>query len=94
MLRKPGKARYDVPKAYRPIALMNTISKLLSAIVVEDMSHMCDKHCLLPDTHFGGRPGKNTSDTMQYLVNRVKGTWRRHKVATVLFLDIEGAFPN
>ena len=73
---------------------MNTISKLLSAIVVEDMSHMCDKHHLLPDTHFGGRPGKNTSDAMQYLINRVKGAWRQHKVAAVLFLDIEGAFPN
>ena len=94
MLRKPGRARYDVPKAYRPISLMNTISKLLLAIVVEDMSHMCEKHCLLPDTHFGGRPGKNTLDAMQYLINRMKGTWRQHKVATVLYLDIEGAFPQ
>ena len=94
VLRKPRKARYDVPKAYQPIALMNTISKLLSAIVVEDMTHMCEKHCLLLDTHFGGRPGKNTSDAMQYLINKVKGAWRWHKVAAVLFLDIKGAFPN
>ena len=94
VLCKPGKARYNVPKAYQPITLIHTISKLLSAIVVEDMSHMCEKHCLLPDTHFGSRPGKNTLDSMQYLVNRVKGAWRQHKVATVLFLDIKGAFPN
>ena len=94
MLRKPRKARYNVPKAYRLVALMNTIGKLLSAIVVEDMTHMCEKHRLLLDTHFSSRPGKNTSNSMQYLVNRVKGAWRRHKVATVLFLDIEGAFPN
>jgi hypothetical protein len=25
MLRKPGKPRYDIPKAYRPIALLNTM---------------------------------------------------------------------
>jgi hypothetical protein len=25
VLRKPGKPRYNVPKAYRPIALLNTI---------------------------------------------------------------------
>ena len=73
VLRKLGKARYDMPKAYRPIALMNTIGKLLSALVADDMSYMCEKYCLLPDTHFGGRPGKNTSNAMHYLVNKVKG---------------------
>ena len=61
VLRKPGKARYDVPKAYQPIALMNTIGKLLSALLTEDMSYMCEKYRLLPDMHFGGRPRKNTS---------------------------------
>ena len=30
VLQKPGKPRYDVPKVHHPIALMNTISKLLS----------------------------------------------------------------
>ena len=73
---------------------MNMIGKLLSSIVAEDLTYMCERYGMLPDTHFGGRPGKNTSDAMHYLANRVKGAWRRHKVAAVLFLDIEGAFPN
>ena len=94
VLRKPGKPKYDMPKAYWPIALMNTIGKLLSTIVVEDMAFMCEKHQLLPDTHFGGLSGRSTSDAMHYLVNKIKSTWRRHKVAAVLFLDIEGAFLN
>ncbi|KAF8268519.1 hypothetical protein EI94DRAFT_1467624, partial [Lactarius quietus] len=29
VLRKPSKPRYDVPKAYRPIALLNTLSKVM-----------------------------------------------------------------
>src|SRR6266481_2738115 len=94
MLRKPGKPRYDVPKAHRPIALMNTIGKLLSAVVAEDLVHMCKKHSLLPDNHFGGRPGCCTMDAMHLMVHRIKGAWRCNKVAAVLFLDIEGAFPN
>ena len=57
VLRKPGKPRYDIPKAYRPIALMNTMGKLLSAMVVEDLVYMCEKYALLPSNHFGGRPG-------------------------------------
>jgi len=54
VLRKPGKPNYEVPKAYRPIALLCMILKVLTAIVVEDISHMVEKGTLLPDTHFGG----------------------------------------
>ena len=61
VLRKPGKPRYNVPKAYRPIALVNTIAKLLSSIVAEDISHLVETHQLLPTTHFGGRPGRSTT---------------------------------
>src|SRR6266481_6081208 len=94
VLPKPGKPRYDVPKAYRPITLANTFGKLLSSIVAEDLSFMCENHQLLPANHFGGRPGRNTSNAMHLLTHRIKGAWRRHKVAAMLFLDVEGAFPN
>ena len=61
ILRKP---RYDVPKAYCPIMLVNTISKLLSSIVAEDISHLVETHQLLPSTHFRGRPGQSTMDSI------------------------------
>jgi len=54
VLHKPGKPRYDIPKAYWPIALMNTIGKLLSVIVVEELVYMCEQHSLLPNHHFRG----------------------------------------
>ena len=54
---------------------MNTIGKLLLSIVEEDLTYMCERYGMLPDTHFGGRLGKNTSDAMHYLTNRVKGVW-------------------
>ena len=56
-LRKPGKANYNVPKSYHPIALYNTMGKLLTVIVMEDMVHLAEEHCLLAANHFGGRPG-------------------------------------
>ena len=94
ILWKPGKPRYDLPKAYRPIALMNTIGKLLSAMVAEDLSYMCEQYTLLPDSHFRGRPGRCTMDAMHLLVHKIKSAWQRGKVAAVLYLDIKGAFPN
>src|SRR6266481_2751052 len=31
---------------------------------------------------------------MHLLVRKINGAWRRHKVTAILFLDVEGAFPN
>ena len=31
---------------------------------------------------------------MHLLVHKIKDAWRKHQVTTILFLDIEGAFPN
>ena len=94
VLRKPGKANYDIPKAYRPIALINTMWKVLTAILANQLTHFAEKHRLLPDHHFGGRPGRTTTDAMHLLTYKIKGAWRKGQVASVLFLDIEGAFPN
>ncbi|PPQ70369.1 hypothetical protein CVT24_013144 [Panaeolus cyanescens] len=69
VLRKPGKPSYELPKAYRPIALLSTTAKLLSAIVAEDMSRLLEEHQLLPATHFGGRPGRTTTDALHYLID-------------------------
>jgi len=94
VIRKPGKPRYDVPKAYWPVALVDTIAKLLSSIVTEDIVYLTETHGLLPVNHFGGRPGQTTSDSLHLLVDTVKAAWRCKQVVSALFLDIEGAFPN
>lgn len=94
VLRKPGKPRYDVPKAYRPIALLNTMWKVLTALVADQLAHITEKYRLLPENHFGGRPGRTTTDAMHLLTHTIKKSWRARKVTSVLFLDIEGAFPN
>ena len=57
ILRKPGKADYMVPNAYWPVALLNTIVKVLSACITEDLTHTIETHDLLPINHFVSRPG-------------------------------------
>lgn len=94
VLRKLGKLNYEAPKAYRPIALLSTMAKVLIAIVAEDIGRLAELHQLLPKTHFGGRPGRLTTDAIHYLVQRIKEAWRKGKVVSVLFLDVEEAFPN
>src|SRR5712675_1245637 len=94
VLRKPGKPRYDIPKAYRPIALLNTMWKVLTAVIAEQLTHTAELHHLLLANHFGGRPGHTTTDAMHLLLTTIKSSWHAGKVTAVLFLDIEGAFPN
>jgi hypothetical protein len=94
VLRKPDKPNYEVPKAYRPIALISTMAKVLTTLVAENISRLVEQHQLLPRTHFGGRPGRTTSDAIHYLVHKIKKAWSNNQVASVLFLDVEGAFPN
>ena len=94
VLQKLGKLRYDLPKAYCLIALLNTMAKVLTAIVADHVLYLTEKHQLLPAHHFGGRPGRTTTDAMHLLTCKIKDTWQAGKVAAALFLDIEGAFPN
>ena len=94
ILRKPGKPDYSTPKAYQPIALLNTTMKLLSAIVTDRTSFILKSHNLLPNTHFGGRPGRSMEDSLHLLENTIRHAWRQGQVISALFLDIEGAFPN
>ena len=94
VLRKIGKASYDVAKAHRPIGLIDTIPKGLSTLVCKHVSYLLEKHNLLPAAQFGGRPGRNTTDAMLLVVDRIKSAWRAGKVAAALFLDVQGAFPN
>jgi hypothetical protein len=94
VLRKPEKPRYDIPKVYRPIMLLNMMGKVPTSIIVEQLTYYTEKHMLLPPLHFGGQPACTTSDTIHYLVYKIKDAWQKRQVTSVLFLDIEGAFPN
>jgi ribonuclease HI len=94
VLRKIGKTTYDVAKSYHPIGLLDTIGKLLSTLVAADLSHLAEKHNMFPAMQFGGRPGRCTTDAMHVVAHKVKDAWRAGKVASALFLDVQGAFPN
>ena len=94
VLRKAGKTAYNMAKSYRPIGLLDTLGKLFSALVAADLSYLVEKHNLLPPNQFGGRPSRCTTDAMHLLVQKIKDAWRAKKVASILFLDIQAAFPN
>ena len=91
-LRKPGKDNYSNTKAYRPIALLNTIGKLMELIIVKRILALVEKHHLLPKTHIGGRRLRSTDHAIYYLLKRILEIWTQEKVASLLLFDVAGAF--
>ena len=47
VLRKEGKADYSLPGSYRPIALENTLSKILERVIVERIVDTAKEYALL-----------------------------------------------
>ena len=92
VMRKDGKPDYTTPDAYRPISLLNTLGKILERVMAKRLSYYAEKYRLLPDTQFGGRPGRSTEQALLILANSIDRALRKHKVLTLLAFDIKGAF--
>jgi ribonuclease HI len=94
VLRKPGKESYKTPKAYRPIALLNTLGKTLESMVANRLAYVVENHAVLPATHLGGRKMLSCELAVHQIVTRVHQAWEEKKCASVLSLDVSGAFDN
>jgi hypothetical protein len=92
VLRKPNKPDYSVPKAYRPISLLETISKGLEAVVARRLSYLAETYRLLPENHFGGRPNRSAEQALNLLVEKIYEAWRAYRVLSLVSFDVQGAF--
>ena len=92
-LRKTDK-KEDTPKSYRPIALLNTIGKTLESIMAERLHYMAETEDTLPDTHLGGRKGYSAATALHTLVEAIYKAWNKGHTATILSLDVSGAFDH
>ena len=94
ILRKPGKPDYTSMGAWRPIVLSNGYARLLNSCKMEELVMMCERTGILPENHFGGRPGRATTDSIHMVVKLAKDAWRKGEVTTLLCLDVKAVFPS
>jgi hypothetical protein len=96
VLRKPDKDDYTVPKAYRPIALLSMIGKIMDAALARRLSCLVEAYNVLPNTHTGGRRLRSAKHSLHLIVENIYKAWNtgRGKVASLLLLDVSGAFDN
>src|SRR5690606_39820560 len=81
-------------KAYRPVALLNCLGKVLEKIMATRLAYMAEQHKLLYQDQMGGRPQRSAVDTVLALVHEINAGKKRKKVTSALFMDVKGAFDN
>ncbi|CAK5280784.1 unnamed protein product [Mycena citricolor] len=94
VLRKPGKSDYRNPNSYRPIVLSKDHMSLENAARNLQVTAEAELAGILPKTQFGARPGRSTTDAIHSVVKISKDAWRKGKVASLLCMDVKGAFPS
>jgi hypothetical protein len=91
---KPDKPDYSLPKAHRPISLLETMSKLLEKVVAKRMQHDIVAHELIHTNQFGGRAHSSCLDAGLTLLHDVQSAHRAGLKAGILLFDVRGFFDN
>src|SRR6266702_7505238 len=72
ILYKEGKVDYLLLGSYRPIALENTLSKILERIIIEYIADIAKEHTLLPQSQIGARKNYLTLLVLTLLTSIIK----------------------
>jgi len=71
MLKKPEKSDYTNPSAYRSIALLNTLGKVLEAVISNRIKFITERYDLLSDTQYGARTNRATETALQQIIEKI-----------------------
>ncbi|KAI9036090.1 uncharacterized protein KD926_002467 [Aspergillus affinis] len=94
VLRKAAPRDYRLAKSYRPIALLNTLGKILEAVATVRIAWALEERNLLPRSHLGGRRGISVDHLIQLLLDQIFESWGKGRKVSILLLDVAGAFDN
>ncbi len=90
---EPGKEDYSIPGAWQPIALLNTLGKVLESVIAQRVSSLSEEHGLLPAQHMGACPSRSKDTALDFLVQQIHASWQNNDgVAMLLLLNMTGAF--
>ncbi|KAF8688256.1 hypothetical protein AX14_003488, partial [Amanita brunnescens Koide BX004] len=94
IIPKPKKVDYTIPKAYRPIALLNTVGKLLTKIIAHRLQHDASAFGLLHEGQCGGVQKHATIDAGLVLLDFINTNRERGWHTSVCAIDIAQFFPS
>ncbi|CAF1122730.1 unnamed protein product [Brachionus calyciflorus] len=78
--------------SYRPISLINCLSKWLEKIINEKLKNWLEKENILPETQAGFRKNRRTQDQILRLNQAVLTNLKKKRLTGAVFFDLEKAF--
>lgn len=94
ILRKNDKDDYSVAGAYRPIALLSCLGKVLETVITRRLAHWAETNHALAQGHVGGRRQHSVKDAFVLLTSWIHHKWCEGKVVSGLFRDVKSAYPS
>ena len=93
---KKSKKNYTISSSYRPIALENSLAKLIEKVFIVAITDAAKKFELLPWNQIEARKKQTTLSALEILTDSVQTAWRTRSgcVVSILSLDLSGAFNN
>jgi hypothetical protein len=94
VLSKPNKTvtQKATPGAWRPISLLNAIGKIIKTAFARLITDAAEAKQLLPDGQIGNKRDKSTDLAIRIMVEMATEARRSSGIASLLQLDIKGAF--
>lgn len=95
LIKKPAK-NSDDEKTYRPICIMDTLSKVLERLINVRLQNELEEKNALHENQFGLRRGRSTIDAIKSIEEVVKEisnrSYTNQKCCTMVALDIKNVF--
>ena len=63
-------------RAWRPIALLNTIGKFIEAIITKRIQDVAGRHRLFPSTQMGASKARSTETALELLTEQIHTVWK------------------
>lgn len=93
-LRNGAPKDFRMPKTYRPVDLLNTLSKIPQSIVTTPIAWVVEEYGILPKPHLGGRKGMFVDNVIQLILDRIHRVWGVGKKVSMLILDQAATYDN
>ena len=88
IILKPNKASYNTTKTFRPIVLLDTVSKLIEKVISHRLQFHLSANGFLDPNQLGGIRQRSTIDAGMYLTYLIRTGWTRECHTSVIAFDI------
>ena len=94
IIPKPNKPKYDHPKTFHPIVLLNTLGKLIEKVIAERLQFIVANNNFIHPSQLGSLKFKSTSDAGVTLTHIIHLGWAKNQSTSILIFDIAQFFPS